>query len=74
MDDYGDMGRGEQKAFDDSELSNGIVGIDTSKKPRSQVVSKAGKKDKKKKKSKSKPGKGSDSDDMGDEHSMKIQT
>jgi hypothetical protein len=36
MDDYGDGGGKGEKAFDDSELSNGIVGIDTSKKPRAQ--------------------------------------
>lgn len=36
-DNFGGEGntyQGRQKAFDDSELSNGIVGIDTSKKPR----------------------------------------
>ncbi len=40
MDDYGEIGgRADIKGFDDSELSNGIVGIDTSKKPRSTGVS-----------------------------------
>jgi hypothetical protein len=79
-----------RKPFEDSELSNGIVGIDTSKKPRHQNPEKItgkSKKDKSSKKKKSKSSKPSrkDSDDSGsddgfansryhEESSLKITT
>jgi hypothetical protein len=85
MDDYGATG----KHFEDSELSNGIVGTDITKKPRqksspaerpaskSQSGGKSSKKDKKKRKSKSKANSScaeSDEDDFGHESTLKITT
>ena len=70
-----DIDERKGKPFEDSELSNGIVGIDTSKKPRQKhdekdKGAKASKKDKdKKKKSKNKSSKPSRKSDSGDSDS-----